>query len=66
MSGRPTDEVFVRKDEKTNDIVPSCKPADWNSFFELVDCAPAPADFLDQDERDQATQDHGSFESGIE
>jgi len=46
-----SDEVFVRKDEETGDVILSRKPADWDSFFRLVDSAPAPADFLDRDER---------------
>jgi len=48
-------EVFVRKDEETGDVILSRKPADWDSFFRLVDGAPAPAVFLDRDERGQTT-----------
>jgi len=56
-----TDEVFVRKDEDTGDIILSRKPTDWASFFQLVDNAPAPADFLGRDERDRAAQDRDPF-----
>ena len=50
------DEVFVRKDEETGDVILSRKPADWGSFFQLVDGAPAPADFLNRDERGKAVE----------
>jgi antitoxin VapB len=50
------DEVFVRKDEETGDVILSRKQADWDSFFRVVDGAPAPADFLDREERDQVAK----------
>jgi len=56
------DEVFVRKDEETGDVILSRKPTDWDSFFRLVDDAPAPADFLNRGERDQtAKQERDPF-----
>lgn len=31
------DEVFVRRDPQTNEIILSPKPKDWGSFFQLAD-----------------------------
>lgn len=61
-----SDEVFVRRDEETGDIILSRKPTDWDSFFQLIDGGPAPADFLDRDERDTMTQDRDPFEAWTE
>lgn len=40
------DEVFIRRDEITGDIVISEKPASWDGFFELLDSVEVPDDFL--------------------
>ncbi|MEY8689729.1 MAG: antitoxin [Leptothrix sp. (in: b-proteobacteria)] len=41
-----TDEVFVRRDPATGDVVLSRKPGDWEDFFALQDSAELPQDFL--------------------
>jgi antitoxin VapB len=41
-----TDEVFVRRDPATGDVVLSRKPSDWEDFFALQDSAELPQDFL--------------------
>lgn len=41
-----TDEVFVRRDPETGDVVLSRRPGDWNEFFALADAAGIPDDFL--------------------
>ena len=56
----------MRKDEETGDIILSRKPTDWAGFFQLVDAAPAPADFLDRDERSQPEQERDPFEGWAE
>lgn len=41
------DEVFVRKDEKTGDLILSEKTNDWESFFKLLDeVGPAEEEFM--------------------
>ena len=61
-----TDEVFVRKDEETGDVILSRKPSDWDAFFRLVGATPAPADFLDRDERNQAAENRDPFKGWAE
>lgn len=43
--------VFIRRDDKTGDVILSRKPGDWRSFFTLVDQADIPSDFM-ADRRD--------------
>ena len=47
------DEVYIRKDPETNDIILSRKPGTWDDFFELVDAIDVPDRFLA--ERDNET-----------
>ena len=61
-----TKEVFIRQDTETGDVILSRKPADWDSFFSLVDKAAAPADFLDHGERQQPAQERDPFEGWTE
>lgn len=49
-----TDEVFIRRDETTGDIILSSRPKDWSGFFALAEKAGPEADFLA--DRDQGTQ----------
>ena len=56
----------MRNDEETGDIILSRKPIDWDSFFRLIDGAPAPADFLDCAKRSQMDQDRDPFEGRTE
>jgi antitoxin VapB len=57
-----TQEVFIRQDPETGDIILSRKPPDWASFFAAVKSADIPADFLDEHERKQALQNRDPFE----
>lgn len=41
-----TDEVYIRHDPDTGDVVLSRRPGDWNEFFALADAAGIPNDFL--------------------
>ena len=44
------DEVFIRRDDATGDVVISKKPDSWDGFFELLDSVDVPHDFmLDRD-----------------
>ena len=41
-----TDEVFIRRDEATGDVILSARPKSWDGFFEVLAKAHVPADFL--------------------
>ncbi|MBN6740179.1 AbrB/MazE/SpoVT family DNA-binding domain-containing protein [Acidithiobacillus sp. MC6.1] len=57
-----TKEVFIRQDSETGDVILSRKPANWDDFFVAIKSAEVPADFLDEKERNQGTQDRDPFE----
>jgi len=57
-----TQEVFIRQDPETGDIILSRKPPDWEGFFAAVKNADIPADFLNEQERRQALQNRDPFE----
>ena len=46
-------EVFIRKDPETGDVIISKKPGGtWDEFFKLIDSKEIPADFMaDRDNR---------------
>lgn len=46
-------EVFIRRDEKTGDIILSRKPANWDELFAKLDAAGIPDDFLTPEDRNQ-------------
>ena len=39
-------EVYIRKDPETGDVILSRRPESWKAFFEAVDQADVPRDFL--------------------
>ena len=41
-----TDEVYIRRDPATGDVVLSRRPGDWQEFFALADAADIPDNFL--------------------
>lgn len=41
-----TDEVYIRRDPDTGDVVLSRRPGDWQEFFAKADAADIPDDFL--------------------
>lgn len=55
-----TDEVYVRRDPVTRDVILSRRPADWNEFFQLADAAEIPDDFL-ADRQDVPSQVRDKF-----
>ena len=61
-----TKEVFIRQDTETGDVILSRKPATWNDFFAAVESANVPADFLNEKERQQGTQDRDPFKEWTE
>jgi len=52
------EEVFIRRDPLTGEVVLSAKPADWSGFVQLARQAPAPQDFL-ADRDDQPAPERG-------
>lgn len=40
------DEVYIRKDPLTGDIVLSKRSGSWDDFFDMVTSADVPSDFL--------------------
>ena len=54
-------EVFIRQDPATGDVILSRKPDTWDEFFAALQGAAAPADFLDEKERQQGEQERDPF-----
>ena len=51
-------EVYVRRDPATGDVILSRRPADWESFFDLLSTLAVPADFMtDRNDAPPQTRD---------
>jgi len=50
-------EVFIRRDEKTGELVLSRRPRTWDGFLGALAREAAPEDFLDAAERTQPESD---------
>jgi antitoxin VapB len=59
-------EVFIRQDPETGDVILSRKPPDWDDFFSALKGADLPVDFLDEKERNQGLKDRDPFEGWCE
>jgi len=46
------DEVYIRRDQKTGDVVISRKPGSWEDFFEMMDNINVPDDFMTERDND--------------
>ena len=55
-------EVFIRQDPETGDVILSRKPPDWDDFFTALKGANVPVDFVNKTERNQGLQDRDPFE----
>lgn len=54
------EEVFIRKDDATGDVILSRRPGSWDEYFKLVDSLDVPEDFMT--DRDNAPpQEKGLF-----
>jgi len=54
------DEVYIRKDPETGDVIISRKPGSWDGFFKMAGTSDMPEDFMT--ERDnEALQDRNLF-----
>lgn len=57
-----TKEVFIRQDEETGDVILSRKPSNWDGFFQILKAGAVPADFLNESDRNQGTQERDALE----
>lgn len=53
-------EVFIRRDEKTGDVILSARPGDWEDFFTMADALGVPKDFM-SDRQDAPPQPRELF-----
>lgn len=60
------DEVFIRQDPETGDVILSRKPESLDSFFAALNGVDVPADFLIPTDRNQGEQDRDPFEGWTE
>jgi antitoxin VapB len=56
-------EVFIRRDPLTNDVILSKRPPDWSGLFALDATTEVPADFLSEAERAQGPSPLDPFET---
>ena len=40
------DEVYIRKDSETGDVIISRKPGSWDDYFKLIETIEIPDDFM--------------------
>lgn len=55
------EEVFIRRDEDTGDVILSSRPPTLDAFFRALQDVNVPEDFLDEDERRQPEQNRDPF-----
>ena len=55
------DEVFIRQDSATGDVILSRRPNTWDEFFVTLGQAKVPRDFLSAKERKQKPQTRDPF-----
>jgi antitoxin VapB len=53
-------EVFIRQDPASGDVILSRRPASWDRFFQLAQPADVPKDFM-ADRKDDAPQKRDLF-----
>lgn len=50
-------EVFVRRDQRSGDVILSTRPNSWDALFSLYDKGEVPDDFMGPADRTQPPQD---------
>lgn len=60
------DEVFIRQDPETGDVILSRKPESLDGFFAALDGIDVPEDFLSPTDRNQGEQVRDPFEGWTE
>jgi antitoxin VapB len=56
-------EVFIRRDAGTGDVILSRKPDSWDGLFALHGKGDVPKDFLTSADRNQSPQDRDPFDA---
>jgi antitoxin VapB len=56
-----SDEVYIRRDPTTGDVILSAKPRSFDRFFAALAEGPAPDDFLNAAEREQGARERDLF-----
>ncbi len=52
------DEVYIRKDPESDDVIISKKPGTWDDFFRLMETMDVPEDFMaERDNEDPRERD---------
>jgi antitoxin VapB len=51
-----SEEVFIRRDPQTGDVILSAKPGDWEAVFAAIDAVEGPADGFMSDARGQQAE----------
>jgi antitoxin VapB len=59
------DEVYIRRDAQTGDVILSARPADWDGFFDAI-ATGVPRGFLGPAERKQARSRRDPLEGWTE
>jgi len=57
-----TQEVFVRRDPQSGDVILSSKPDNWDGFFEAAKRTKVPKGFLSKQERKPREEPRDPFE----
>ncbi len=51
------EEVFIKEDPETGDIILSKRPHNWDGFFEMAEHIEVPDDFLSEREGNESPQE---------
>lgn len=54
-------EVYIRRDSATGDVILSRRPDSWDGFFALDATTQVPADFMDENDRQQREHPRDPF-----
>jgi antitoxin VapB len=60
------DEVFIRQDPETGDVILSRKPESLAEFFAALEGVDVPVDFLSATDRNQGEHGRDPFEAWVE
>jgi len=61
-----TNEVYIRKDTETGDVILSRKPSDWDGFFSVIKNLNVPDDFLTNRQQPHPTDQRDPFNGWLE
>lgn len=61
-----TNEVYIRKDAETGDVILSRKPSDWDGFFSAIKDLHVPDDFLTNRQQPHPADQRDAFNGWVE